>query len=134
MSHNLILVSAIWLSVSLTVGCGGGKGSARYIPKQENARAALEKALNAWQGDKPHGTVEKGPPAIEVLASDWKTGRKLASYQILKDETDKENRRWYSVQLKFKDASEDKTVRFLVLGNNPLWVYSEDEYEKLSGM
>lgn len=115
-------------------GCGqGSKSYKSFIPKQEAARGALEKALDAWQSEKPHGAVDKGPPGIEVVDTDWRSGRKLGSYQILKEEPG-EGPRWFDVQLQLKNPAAEKTVRYVVLGKDPLWVYSEEEYKRLSGL
>jgi hypothetical protein len=95
----------------------------------------LEAALSAWKGGQAHGRVANSAPAIEVLDSKWKAGQRLADYQIVKEEPAAgTGPRWFTVRLTLQKAAAPQEVRYAVVGIDPLWVYSEDEYKKLSGM
>jgi hypothetical protein len=115
-------------------GCGGTKtGFERYIPAKDTARRSLETALDVWVKDGRPGTVAGTSPTIEVVDSRWKAGQKLASYEILQQEPGDGPPR-FSVRLKLKKSPGDEVVRYVVLGRDPLWVYREDDYNRLSGM
>jgi hypothetical protein len=116
----------------LAAGCGGG-GTAKYVPATATARATLPAARDAWQkGDKP-GRVAEGPPAVQVVDSKWGAGQKLARYEILGEEPG-DGPRWFSVKLTLQKPAGEQVVKYVVLGNDPLWVYREEDYKKLSGM
>lgn len=61
------------------VGCGGsGIGSGG----NEEARAALNKALDAWKAGRSAAEMRSEDPEIVVGDSDWKQGKKLVAYEI----------------------------------------------------
>jgi hypothetical protein len=124
---GLILVVAV-------AGCGGSKGAFdRYIPARDTARQALQTALDTWVSDGKPGTLTGASATIEVVDSKWKGGQKLAGYEILQQEPGEGPPR-FSVRLKLKPSSHDDVVRYVVLGRDPLWVYREEDYNRLSGM
>jgi hypothetical protein len=120
----------IGLFLVLAAGCGG-KGYERYVPSQKSARAALETALTAWQNGQPPGRIESGSPAIQATDSQWKAGKKLASYEIV-DEEPGDGPVWFSVRLKLQNAKKEQVVRYVVVGKDPLWVYREDDYKQVT--
>lgn len=62
------------------VGCGGsGSGSGG---NEEEARAALNKALDAWKAGRSAAEMRSEDPEIVVGDSDWKQGKKLVAYEI----------------------------------------------------
>jgi len=88
----MILISARHLSVglglcvaSLAAGCGPGtletKGDAAA------AKATLAKVLDTWKAGQTPEDLHVGDPKIYASDEDWIAGRKLASYEILGDET-----------------------------------------------
>lgn len=122
--HFLLLV--------LVAGCNRAS-TEKYVPASASARAALETALNAWQkGEKP-GQVAAGPPAVQAVDSKWQAGQKLASFEVLQEEPG-EGPRWFTVKLKMQSPPGEQTVKYVVFGNDPLWVYREEDHKKLSGM
>jgi hypothetical protein len=113
-------------------GCGGA-GTGRYVPASTTARATLETALQAWQAGGKPGLVAAGPPAIQVVDAKWEAGQKLAGYEILREEPG-QGPRWFAVKLKLQTPPGEQVVKYAVLGNDPLWVYREEDFQKLSGM
>jgi hypothetical protein len=103
------------------------------VPPDDKARQALEAALAAWQNGQAPGKVEAGPVPIQVVDSRWRAGQKLRGFEILKEEPG-EGPKVYSVRLTLTKPAGVQTVRYLVVGKVPLWVYREDDYRKQAGM
>jgi hypothetical protein len=111
-------------------GCGRG-GFERFVPAEETARNALEKSLTAWQKGQAPGTVETGPPAIELVDSHRRPGQRLQGFAIL-GTAPGEGPRCYAVRLHLENPTEEKKVRFVVLGLDPLWVLRYEDYEMMA--
>jgi hypothetical protein len=116
----------------VTAGCGG-KGYDRYIPADDVARKALEAALTAWQNGRPPGQLDGASPTVTAVDSKWKSGKKLKTFEILKEETT-DGPKCFSVRLTLKDSSTEQVVRYYVVGREPVWVYREDDFKGASGM
>jgi hypothetical protein len=115
------------------VGCSGA-GTERYIPDEKAARTALDATLNAWKNGEPYGRISTVSPPVQVFDSQWQAGQKLAGFQVLKEEQEPGNRlRWFTVRLTMQKPAGDVTVRYVVVGNSPLYVYREQDYKKTSG-
>lgn len=67
---GLLLAAAI-------LGCGGPKPA-----DPDQARATLAIALDAWRDGKTMDDVINGSPPITVADPSWKSGLKLARYQV----------------------------------------------------
>ncbi len=117
----------------LAAGCSAGaKDYSAFVPPPDSARKALQASLDAWKAGQPMGRVESKPP-IDVLDSRWRAGQKLTAYEITKEEPPEGiGPRWFTVKLTTARGTQE--VRYAVVGNDPLWVYSEDEYNKVSGV
>jgi hypothetical protein len=114
-------------------GCGrGGPSEKDYLPAEEKARAALESALGAWQNGQPIGQVAGASGTVQVVDSEWKAGRRLTAYQIVRAEPENGPPR-FAVKLQVQGAAE-REVRYVVMGIDPLWVYREDDYQSSMGM
>jgi hypothetical protein len=125
---------ALFGGLLLMAGAGCGPVStSRYIPPEQKARQALEMALAAWQEGKPPEEVAVGPPVIRAVDSKWKSGQKLSKYQILSEESES-GPTFFSVRLTLKSPAKEQTVRYVVVGRDPLWVYREDDYKSTAGM
>jgi hypothetical protein len=115
----------------LFLGCGSG-GTARYIPPQDNARAALQTALATWQSGEKHGPITSSKPEINVFDARWQAGKKLESFEILEAVTAQEHPQ-FKVRLKLEGQPEE-TVTYLVVGIDPLHVFRDADYQRATGM
>ncbi len=140
MNRNALLSSSAWavgcgLLLLACTGCRDQKESYdKYVPTDEVARKSLEAALSAWQKGSAPGRIETGPPAVQVVDSRWRAGPKLARYQILSMEPGVDGSRWFSVRLTLTNQSAEQTVRYAVVGRDPIWVYREEDYKRATGM
>ncbi len=118
----------------VSCGCGGANRSELdIVPGADQARAALEKALTAWKNGEKCGKVQGDSQNIEVVDKVWKAGGKLAAFEILRAE-DKPGPRWFTVKLTLVGSAEPQEVAYAVLGLDPLWVFRDEDFKKLSGM
>ncbi len=115
----------------LAAGCGSGGNEAKFIPPASKAREALEAALTKWKdGQARPAQFTLGKTAVEVVDQAWASGLKLQAFEIVADES-AEGPKVFSVKL--TTAKGPQTVKYYVIGNDPLWVYGETDYKKLSG-
>jgi hypothetical protein len=125
------------LGLLLVVCAGGGCAKPtydKYIPSEDRAKQALETALNAWRDGKMPGAIEGGPMPVQAVDSTWRSGKQLQAYEILGEEAG-QGPRVFSVRLTLKGrAAAPTTVRYYVVGKEPLWVYREDDYKAPAGM
>jgi hypothetical protein len=131
--HSFTPLLAWGLLMVLCAGCTN-KGYDKYIPSEDKARQALEAALNAWREGKKPGPVEGAPMPVQVVDSEWLNGKQLQSYEIVSEEPS-EGPRVFSVRLTLKrPPTQQATVRYYVVGKDPLWVYREADYKAPAGM
>jgi hypothetical protein len=117
----------------VVAGCSGSGSTERFVPKSDNARKALVAALDGWQAGHPVGAVPgASAPAVTLVDTKRPRGQKLASYEIVKEESDQQGHRVFTVRLTFGQGAPQE-VRFYVFGIDPLWVYREDDYNRLAG-
>jgi hypothetical protein len=119
--------------LAAAAGCSKGTRVEDFTPPADNARKALEAALNHWQAGNPPGSVPGTRPAVEVIDAKWKAGQKLTGFEVVKEEPPAgTGPRYFTVRLTPAKGPPEE-VRYVVLGIDPLWVYREDDYKKLSG-
>jgi hypothetical protein len=129
------LVAVLILGLSLVAGSGCSRGYQRYIPSEDKAKQALEAALSAWQEGKKPGVIDGAPMALEAVDSQWQRGQQLRSYEILNEEPNENGPRVFAVKLVMaRPANKEVTVRYFIVGKEPLWVYREDDYKAPAGM
>jgi hypothetical protein len=127
---------ASWLLALLLLpcaGCGGANGGYDVNPPADVARAALEQSLNAWRGGGKPGTIEGASPPVQVVDSAWQGGQQLAGYEIVGEEAGEMDKR-FTVRLSLKKAAKPKEVRYIVLGRGPVWVYRDEDYQRMLNM
>jgi hypothetical protein len=135
---RILAVSALALLCAALVaafllGYGHAEPADRFIPAEDSARVALESALKAWQDGDSSGNLrlEVGPPAVQVTDSFRRAGQSLRNFDIL-GKTSTEGPYHFAVRLFLDHPTEEKTVRYVVVGVDPLWVMREDDFEMLA--
>jgi hypothetical protein len=133
MQRTIARAAAAALCLAAAAGCS--RSYDRYIPSEDAARKALEAALDAWKGGqaKP-GPVEGTSPPVQAVDSRWQAGQRLTGYEILEEEPSTGGPRVFSVRLTMPAPAAPATVRYYVVGRDPLWVYREDDYKLPAGM
>ena len=122
------------LSVGLLLlaGCTPGGKVEDFTPPADNARQALEAALNHWKAGNKPGSVPGTSPTVEVLDSKWKAGQKITAYEILGEDPAGPGPRTFKVRLTL-DKGSPVEVMYIVVGIDPLWVYRDEDLKKVSG-
>ncbi|MBX9584204.1 MAG: hypothetical protein K2X87_28225 [Gemmataceae bacterium] len=116
---------------AVLAGCSRGGRVEDFTPPADNARKALDAALAHWQAGNPPGAVPGTTPAVEVLDGRWGAGQKLKEYEVLREEPAEGTARTFAVRLTTDKGTQE--VKYMVLGIDPLWVYRDEEFRKLSG-
>jgi hypothetical protein len=108
-------------------GCGGSGKASR--PADDVARTALESALKTWRdGGKP-GTVAGTDPPVQVLDTPWGLGDRLASYEILGEETGTAEKQ-FAVRLTLSKPEKVQEVKYYVIGQGPVMVFRDEDYQR----
>lgn len=113
----------------LAIGGGCGHGARASLPTDEVARTALEAALKTWRdGGKP-GTIAGTDPPVQVHDTPWGLGNRLASYEILGEETGTVEKR-FNVRLNLAKPERVQEVTYYVLGRGPVLVFRDEDYQR----
>ncbi|MGE3817871.1 MAG: hypothetical protein AB7I30_00400 [Isosphaeraceae bacterium] len=115
-------------------GCGGGAGTTTEAPKvdPDQAREALETALNAWKAGETPGSLAKAESPLQVFDSQWDGGKTLEGFTIVgEDAGGNPSAKVFNVTLKFAGAKAETKARYLVSGSDPIQVYHESDFAKL---
>jgi hypothetical protein len=128
---GIMLLSAAGV---LCAGCGSGNTVESFVPEELTSRQAIEKALTAWKsGQADPGTLAGGKPKIQVADERWLQGAKLLNFEI-GEPLDEDGPSQFPVKLTLEGASDPITETYVVVGKDPLWVYTKSEYERSGGM
>ncbi len=131
--HRAIGLLVLGLTACVLSGCNrADRNELDILPETDRARTALETALTAWKNGEKMGSIKGQGHGIEVADRVWRAGKKLSAFEIVGAE-DKPGPRWFSVRLTLKGAR-PKQVRYAVVGIDPLWVYSEDDFKQMCNM
>ena len=120
-------------AVAAAIGCGdGGRTPAGLAPPDlASSRAALAASLDAWKADdRASGVLIGSKPSIGVVDSARKD-RPLLDYQILGPLMVVEKARPFAVRLVLGSPRESVAARYLVLGRDPLWVFRQEDFERM---
>jgi hypothetical protein len=115
-------------------GCRSSSGDAdlaHVVPSTEQARSALTSALAAWKDGHPGGAIASASPKVEVIDSFRKSDRPLKDFEIL-GPIEFDRFRCFAVRLSIDNPAEVEVVRFLVIGNDPIWVFRQEDVERIS--
>ena len=115
--------------VSVVASCGGPSP----IPPAEVARKALETSLTAWRDGKTPADTTKADPPVQVMDSEWTNGRKLASFEIVKEQPSDSDKR-FVVKLKYLNPAAVTETTYIVLGTQPVAVFREEDYTRTLNM
>ena len=127
------LILALLPLIVAGIGCSSGKKLEDFTPNEGNARKALEAALTHWVGGGQPGAIPNTKPVVEVTDSKWKAGQKIQSFEIVGDEPPAgAGPRFFKVRLTPEKGSPVET-KYAVLGIDPLLIYRDEDYQKLSG-
>jgi hypothetical protein len=123
------------LLILIVTGCGGGSSSvSSFHPTGTSAKTALTKALDAWKsGQEKPGKIENSKPVIEAQDSVWGTGRKLKDFQIGDEQKTADGPTRFKVQLTFDGDPANEDAEYVVFGKDPLYVFRDKDYQKMSG-
>ena len=125
-----VLALSGWLL--FLAGCSPGGKVEDFTPPADNARKALEAALNHWQAGNKPGTVPGTSPTVEIVDAKWKAGQKITAYEILGEDPAGAGPRTFKVRLTVAGGA-PMEVRYMVVGIDPLWVYRDEDFKKASG-
>jgi hypothetical protein len=102
---------------------------ARFKPSEEVAQSALEAALRSWQKGEPPGELA-GPKSPAIILNDTfrQPGQTLAHFKIL-GEAPGDGPRCFAVRVSLRNPDEEQSLRFVVYGVDPVWVYRYEDYE-----
>jgi hypothetical protein len=119
----------VFIGLFFVVGAGCAPKAPNFVPTKDAARQALDAALTAWVNGKSVGLIDSASPPVQVVDNGWWKGQRLASYEVLGEEPGKDGLYCYSVRLHLSKPQTEQTVRYLVTGKSPLWVYREEDYK-----
>ena|SRR5947209_1180420 len=122
---------SVWTALAvLAVGCGGRGDPERYVPRPADAQAALAAALDAWKAGQPPGRLTTAGAPVQVVDSHRRPGQRLKDYAVL-GEVPGDARRCFAVRLTLEEPSEERQTRYVVIGIDPVWVFSHDDYQMM---
>jgi len=104
-----------------------------FFPSPQTAHTAVETVLNAWKDGKGYGPVSDVKPSLGVDDPSWRDHEKLLDFTILREEGGTNSPATVIVQLSV-EGQKPREVRYLVTGQDPLWVQREDTASSQSGM
>lgn len=123
------------LAIVAFVGCGSGNTEQSYHPPAASARDALTAGLKAWQdGREKPGLIDTTTPHVQIADPIWSDGKKLKSFEIVKEEPTPSGPGKFTVKLTVDGLAEAQNVVYVVIGKDPLWIFREEEYQRGGGM
>ncbi len=134
-AHRLAFTRLIVIGALVSLGGCKHRSASEFTPSSDKARTALDVALKSWKDGQQPGTVAgTSKPVVQIVDSDWSDGRKLTSYEIVNDEAPAGlGPRTFTVRLT-TDNGKAREVKYMVVGIDPLLIYRDVDYDKLSGM
>jgi hypothetical protein len=120
------------IALAILSGCGG-TGHARFTPRGDEARVAVETVLSAWRDGQAYNKIEVAP-RIQVIDSAWRDGKAIEKFEILREEDGEDGTKSVSARLSFKKPQAESEVVYVVFGRDPIWVYREEDYTIMLNM
>ena len=121
---HLCIASAIVAS-----GCTADVPGPAKPPPVGAAKDALVATLQAWKsGRRDTGEFLGSNPAVGIVDS-LRRLRPLIDYEVVGPLGAVDNVRPFAVRLVLDAPAETITARYLVVGQDPLWVFRQEDYE-----
>ena len=120
------------ISATLLVGCGGTLPGTPDLPAPEiaTARAAMVATLNAWKaGRRQAGTIGSKP--VVGIVDSLRAERPLLDYEVVGPLAVVDKARPFAVRLTLDAPLETVSARYFVLGQDPLWVFRQEDLEMM---
>ena len=122
-----------WLvPLILSAGCGGAPAGTPLLqaPGIAPARTALVATLDAWKSGRREGGTIGSNPSIGIVDS-LRAERLLIDYEILGALSVVDKARPFAVRLVLESPRGTLTCRYVVLGQDPLWVFRQDDLDMM---
>ncbi len=101
------------------------------MPPSELARAAVAAVLDDWKAGRASEQIDRLSVGIHVIDTRRKKGQHLDDFEIL-GETPGAAPRCFAVRLKLSEPTAEETVRYAVIGIDPLEVFRHEDLESLN--
>jgi hypothetical protein len=102
---------------------------ARFTPSEETAKNALTAALRSWQkGEKAGKIAGLDKPSIYLVDTCRQPEQTLERFTIL-GEAAGDGPRCLAVRVKLSNPQEERHLRFVIIGIDPIWVYRYEDFE-----
>jgi hypothetical protein len=122
------LGAALMIALALPA-CGGPSMN----PGADRARAALDAALAAWKSGGKPGDIPGTDPPVQAVDNDWTNGRKLAGFEVLREEPSESDKR-FAVRLTYAAPPATTEAVYIVLGASPIHVFRAEDYARTLNM
>lgn len=125
--------AALTLAAAAMIALPACSSANNPVPNEVVARQALETSLTAWRDGKKPADTSKNEPPIQSVDSDWTSGKKLESFEILREEPSETDKR-FKVKLKYQAPASESEVTYVVLASKPVGVFREDDFTRAMNM
>lgn len=123
-----VAVAALGLGTATWQGCPTRpQRNEDFIPSGETARDALDASLRAWQRGETGQDVTGSSPPVAVIDDLRARGRTLRGYRIL-GPVPADAPVCFAVELSLGNPPAEVRERYVIVGQNPLWVWRYDDY------
>jgi len=124
--------AAVFLLAAASFGCGGrASDPARFVPSSPAAKQALTAALEAWRRGRPTGLIADASPPLQFVDESRPKDQRLLNFEIL-GEIPGDGPRTFNVVLETENPTQRETVRYVIVGIDPLWVFRQFDYDKMA--
>jgi hypothetical protein len=134
MTRNRTGRSLLWLAIaSCAAGCGDARRGPADLdaPDLESSKTALVASLEAWKADRrSSGVLIGSKPSIGVVDA-ARADRPLLGYEVVGPLMTLGKARPFAVGLVLGEPRETVATRYLVLGRDPLWVFRQEDFERM---
>lgn len=125
-------LALLLLTAATGLACGGDSG---VNPSADDARTALEAALTGWRDGKTPADMANAPVPVHVVDTEWTNGRKLAAFEILREEPSEADKRFIVKLVSPPPAKvKEEEVLYIVLGAETKSVYRSEDFERTMNM